>query len=358
MENPESRNTKYLQIAIELILKIGSLFLVVYLCYRILAPFLSILLWGLIISIILFPLYRRLFGWLGNRKKLASAIITILSLAILVMPSIWLVNQLVDGARYLAVFFVDGNLGIPPPSESVRDWPYIGDWFYEHWMQASRSSGESLNEFLPRITTWGEKLLVILTDTGKGILQFAVSFIIAGVFLYFYKWAELTGLRLFRKVAGNRGDEFFSVTLFTIRNVAFGVVGVAIIQTTIMGLGLIIAGIPLAAIWIIVLLIMTIAQIPVLIFNVFLIIYLFAYRDPLPAALWTVFFVLAGLIDNYLKPLIMGKGATVPMLVVFVGAIGGFLSFGFIGLFLGSIILSLAYKLYIKWVATSSEISI
>jgi len=98
---------------------------------------------------------------------------------------------------------------------------------------------------------------------------------------------------------------------------------------------------------------MTIAQIPVLFFNVVLVIYLFAYREPLPAALWTVFFLLTGLIDNYLKPLIMGKGASVPMLVIFLGAIGGFISFGFIGLFLGAIILSLAYKLYITWISTT-----
>ncbi|RPI43399.1 MAG: AI-2E family transporter, partial [Bacteroidetes bacterium] len=235
MDHPAGGNRDYVRIAIDLILKIGALFLVVILGYRILAPFLSILIWGLVISIILFPLYRRLFIFLGYRRKLASAIITLLSVAILVMPSIWLFNQLVEVIKYLADLLVDNGLGIPPPSESVRDWPYIGDWVYDHWMQASKSSGESLMKFLPRITTWGEKLLTILADTGKGILQFAVSFIIAGVFLYFYKWAELTGQRLFIKLAGDRGDEFLKVTLFTIRNVASGVLGVAIIQTTIMG---------------------------------------------------------------------------------------------------------------------------
>ena len=101
---------------------------------------------------------------------------------------------------------------------------------------------------------------------------------------------------------------------------------------------------------IIVILIMTIAQIPVLLFNIPMIIYLFAFSDPLPAALWSVYFVVIGLSDNYLKPLIMGKGASVPMLVIFLGAIGGFMAFGFIGLFLGAILLSLAYKIYLTWI--------
>jgi len=118
-----------------------------------------------------------------------------------------------------------------------------------------------------------------------------------------------------------------------------------------MGLGLILANIPLAAVWIVLILVMTIAQLPVLLFNIPLIIYLFAFMDPLPAVLWTLYFLVMGMIDNILKPLLMGKGASVPMLVIFLGALGGFMAFGFIGLFLGSIVLSLAYKLYLTWVS-------
>ena len=149
---------------------------------------------------------------------------------------------------------------------------------------------------------------------------------------------------------GARGDEFLEISLQTIRNVTTGVLGVAVIQTTLMGLGLILANVPLAAVWIVLILVMTIAQIPVLLFNIPLIIYLFAFMDPLPAVLWTLYFLVMGMIDNILKPMLMGKGSDVPMLVIFLGALGGFMAFGFIGLFLGSIVLSLAYKLYLTWV--------
>jgi predicted PurR-regulated permease PerM len=347
---PGNEGNRYVNIAIDLILKVGILVLMIFLCARILTPFLSILLWGLIIAIILFPIFERLNGWFGNRNKLTSMVLMLVSLSLLVLPSIWLVNQLVDGIRVLAGNFQEGDLKIPPPSEAVASWPLIGDWLYEKWYGLSQNLSQSLKGFLPQIAAWAERLFGALANTGLGILQFAVSIIIAGIFLMFVEMGSESGKKIFRKIVGERGDEFLHISLVTIRNVAVGVLGVAVIQTSLMGVGLIVANIPFAAVWIIVILIMSIAQIPLLVFNIFLVIYLFAYRDPLPAIFWTLFFVVIGLSDNFLKPMIMGKGGNVPMLIIFMGAIGGFAAFGFIGLFLGSIILSLAYKLYQTWV--------
>lgn len=348
---PGNGQPRYVDIAIDLILKVGTLALVVFLCFRILKPFLSMLIWGLIIAIIIFPLFNRLREWLGNRNKLTSLLITLVALAILVLPSIWLVNQLVDGVKFLADSIQGGGVSIPAPSESVAEWPLIGNWLYEHWMGLSENAGEALKEFLPQIASWGEKMLGALASTGIGILQFAVSIIVAGIFLIFFEKGSESGRKIFQKVVGARGDEFLEVSLVTIRNVAAGVLGVAIIQTTLMGVGLIFSGIPLAAVWIVLILVMTIAQIPVLLFNIPLIIYLFAYFDPGPAVLWSLYFLVMGMMDNVLKPMIMGKGSDVPMLVIFLGALGGFAAFGFIGLFLGAILLSLAYKLYLTWVS-------
>jgi len=352
---PDNGNRTYVNTVIDILLRVGALALVIYLCFRILKPFLGMLLWGLIIAIILFPLFNWLNRYLGKRNKIASILLILAMLAVLVLPSIWLVNQLVDGIRFLADTFQDGNIRIPPPSEEVADWPVIGNWLYENWLALSENLGPSLQRFLPQIATWVERVFSALANTGLGILQFAGSIIVAGIFLMFFKEGSATGKALFRKIVGERGDEFMMISELTIRNVATGVLGVAIIQTTLMGTGLILAHIPLAAFWIVVILIMTIAQIPVLIFNVFMVIYLFAFRDPGPAVLWSLYFIVMGLIDNFLKPMIMGKGASVPMIVIFLGAIGGFMAFGFIGLFLGAIILSLAYKLYVTWVSLASE---
>jgi predicted PurR-regulated permease PerM len=350
-QNSGSLNTNYVKIAIDLILKVGSLFLVVFLCVKILNPFLSMLVWGLVIAIILFPLFYRLNEWLGKRRKISSLILTLILLSLVILPSIWLVNQLIDGIRFLAESFQGGEVKFPVPPESVQEWPVIGNWLYERWSNLADNFGESVKGFMPQITSWIERLLGTLANTGLGIVQFAASIIIAGILLVFFREGADSGRKVFNKIVGERGHEFMEVSMQTIRNVATGVIGVALIQSTLMGIGMIVAGVPLAAVWIIVLLIIAIAQIPVILFNIPLIIYLFAFMDPLPAALWTVYFLVMGLLDNILKPLIMGKGSDVPMLVIFLGAIGGFIAFGFIGLFLGAIILSLAYKLYETWVS-------
>ncbi len=347
----EKVNANYVQIAIDLILKVGSLFLLIYLCVKILNPFLSILVWGLVIAIILFPLFFKMSSWFGKRKKITSLILTLILLSLVILPSIWVVNQMIDGIRFLADTFKGGEVQFPQPPETVREWPLIGHWLFEKWTDLSLNFGESVKGFMPQLTSWVERLLSTLANTGLGIVQFAASIIVAGILLLFFKEGADSGRQVFNKIVGERGDEFMEVSMQTIRNVATGVIGVALIQSTLMGIGMIFAGIPLAAVWIIVLLIIAIAQVPVLLFNIPLIIYLFAFKDPLPAAVWTVYFLAMGLLDNVLKPLIMGKGSDVPMLVIFLGAIGGFIAFGFIGLFLGAILLSLAYKLYTTWIS-------
>jgi predicted PurR-regulated permease PerM len=355
LNQPDIGSNNYVKITIDLILKVGALFLVVFLCFKILKPFLGMLLWGLVIAIILFPVFHRLRGWLGKRSKVSSLLITLVALSVLVLPSIWLVNQLVEGVKFLAGFIEEGDLTIPAPGVSVKEWPVIGNWLYENWMGLSENMGETLKGFMPEIVSWGQKSLGAVANTGIGVLQFAASIIIAGFFLNFFKEGSETGRKLFQKIAGERGDDFLEISLHTIRNVATGVLGVAVIQTTLMGIGFILAHIPIAAVWIVVILVMTVAQIPVLLFNIPLVIYLFAFFDPLPAVLWSIYFLVMGMTDNVLKPMIMGKGSDVPMLVIFLGALGGFMAFGFIGLFLGSIVLALAYKIYSVWVDSATS---
>jgi len=348
MDTKQNRN--YVGIAIDLILKVGAIALMVYISFRILKPFLGMLIWGLVFAIILFPVFQKVRTWLGMRNKLTSILLTLVALSILVIPSIWLVNQLVEGIRFLAGFVQEGELYIPPPTDKVESWPLIGPWLHKNWMDLSQNLGETLKGILPEIAAWSERVLGALASTGLGLLQFAASVIISGIFLVFFEQGTETGKKIFQKMVGQRGEEYMEVSLHTIRNVALGVLGVAIVQTSLMGVGLILAKVPLAAVWIVLLLIMTIAQIPALLFNIPLVIWLFATLDPLPAVLWTLYFLVMGFMDNLLKPLIYGKDADVPMLVIFLGALGGFMTFGFLGLFLGSIVLSLAYMLYLTWV--------
>ncbi|MBA7584652.1 hypothetical protein ES708_26609 [subsurface metagenome] len=141
---------------------------------------------------------------------------------------------------------------------------------------------------------------------------------------------------------------FFLMNLYA-GNVAKGVLGVAIIQSILLGIIFILAGVPYAGLWALLCLFFAVIQVGPIVVTIPVIIYLFASIDPWLAFIWTILIVLASLLDNFLKPILMGKGAPVPMLVIFLGAIGGFIASGFIGLFIGAIILSLGYKLYLGW---------
>lgn len=338
-----------LKTAVDLIVKIGVLIVLIFFCINILSPFISILLWAMIIAIIVFPLYERLGGYFGKREKMASIVITVLALAILLVPSYWLLSSLVEGLAHLGTDISDGGFEIPPPSQQVSEWPLIGTWLYTNWLAASENLGLAIQEYLPQIKDIGERLLGALAGTGLGILQFAASTIIAGVLLTYSGDAAKSGKKFFTKLAGERGEEFARVTEQTIRGVATGVIGVAIIQSALIGIALFIIDVPLAGVWVIIALIFAIAQIPVMLVTIPVIIWLFAFKEPFPAVLWTIYLLIVGALDNVLKPILMGRGASVPMLVIFLGAIGGFIVYGFLGLFLGAIILSLGYKLYLTW---------
>ena len=345
----EETSGSILATAVDLIVKIGMLAVLVFFCLNILSPFVNILLWAIIIAIIVFPLYEKLGGYFGKRKKFASIVITILALSILLVPSYWILASLVDGLAQLGSDIHDGSLAIPPPSRQVQAWPLIGGWLYTHWMAASENLGKALQEYLPQLATVTEKLLGALAGTGLGILQFALSIVIAGVLLTRSDEAAISGKKFFIRLAGSRGEEFAQVSERTVRGVATGVLGVAFIQSLLIGIALLIVGIPMAGVWIIITLILAVAQLPLLLVTVPMILWLFAFREPLPAVGWTLYLLVVGVSDNILKPLLMGRGATVPMLVIFLGAIGGFIVYGFLGLFLGAILLSLGYKLYLTW---------
>jgi predicted PurR-regulated permease PerM len=156
-------------------------------------------------------------------------------------------------------------------------------------------------------------------------------------------------------VAGNRGDEFAGVVNMTIGNVVKGILGVALIQAIITGLGFLFAGIPLAGLWTLLVFIFAVLQLPPAIIVVPIMAYMFSEKELTPAIIWTIYLMIAGLSDNILKPILLGKGAPVPMLVIFIGVIGGFIFSGFIGLFTGAVVMSIGYKLFISWLDTSAQ---
>jgi predicted PurR-regulated permease PerM len=201
-----------------------------------------------------------------------------------------------------------------------------------------------------------KKVAGSVVSSAVGFLQIILSIIIAGVFLVSSS-AQKLATNFIMRIAGTRGEEVLSISTSTVQQVVKGIIGVAIIQTIIQAVGLFLCGVPFAGILTLLCFMFSIIQIGPILVNIGVIIYLFSTGDSNTAAIfWTVYFLLSGLSDNVLKPILLGKGAVVPMLVIFLGVIGGFIMSGFIGMFIGPIVFSIGYKLFSSWLEDLPEI--
>jgi predicted PurR-regulated permease PerM len=320
----------------------------------IMLPFANIILWGLILTLAFDPLHKSLSGILGGRPKLAAGLILLISLTVVIVPSVLFMDSMIDGIKGLRANYQAGTLTIPAPSEKVKTWPVIGNSIYNLWQSATMDLGQFIVKYKDQLAVYGGKIgKGVLSATG-GILQMLIAVVIAVVMLILGGTKEAL-LKFFIKVAGNKGDEFANVVNLTIGNVVKGILGVALIQAVITGLGFLFAGIPLAGLWTLLVFIFAVLQLPVAIIVVPIIAYMFSEFALTPAIIWTIYLLIAGLSDNVLKPILLGKGAPVPMLVIFIGVIGGFIFSGFIGLFTGAVVMSIGYKLFISWLDSAEE---
>jgi predicted PurR-regulated permease PerM len=336
---------------IEIIIQLGALAFIVGWCFLILSPFVTPIVWGIIIAITIYPMFIKLSAKLGNRRKISSIILTLLLLAIILVPAILLSGSLIDGARFLRHAIQEGGSIIPPPGDRVASWPAFTKPLIDAWQLASDNLQSMVITYKEQVTAAATAILSVVAKTSIGILQFVLSIIIAGVLLIYADEGGGTLRRIFVKIAGTRGEEMATLSEVTIRNVVKGILGVAVIQTLLAGIGFAVAGVPAAGLWTFFCLIFAIIQVGVGPIVVPIMIYLFSTADTTTAVVFLIYGIFIMISDNFLKPILLGRGAPVPMLVVFLGAIGGFIVRGFIGLFLGAVILSLGYKLFGMWIA-------
>jgi predicted PurR-regulated permease PerM len=318
-------------------------------CIMILLPFVSIMLWGLILGIAFKPLHDKMIKLMGGKAKLSSFIIVLVCLAIFIIPGWLLLDSIIENVKDLKASFQAGTLTLPAPSEKVKSWPVFGEKLYDLWYSASTNLEQTIIKYKSELTGIGSKLARGLISVGGGIFQLLISIIIAGVLLVIPGIGESIR-KFFMKLAGDRGDEFADITRKTIGNVVKGVLGVAVIQAALIGVGFFLAEVPYAGVWTLLVFLLAGLQIPPTLVVIPIAIYLFSAKETVPAILWTIYLLLGGLSDNILKPILLGKGAPVPMLVIFLGVVGGFILSGFIGLFTGAIVMSIGYKLFVAWI--------
>ena len=334
---------------IQILLQVGILVFIFGWCFKILSPFILPVMWGIVISITIYPLFLKLKTKLGGRGMLASVLITIAFLLILIIPTILLSESLIEGVKGFRLVINEGNI-IPPPGDRAKSLPAFAKPLVDVWQEASENLQAVVVRYNEQFKTAGKFILSLIANTGIGIVYFLISIIIAGVFLAYSKEGGSTLRTIFIKLAGKKGEELVAVSEATIRSVVKGILGVAFIQTFLAGIGFAIAGIPAAGLWTFFCLIFAIIQIGVGPIVIPAIIYLFYTADLTTAIIFLIWGIIIMVSDNILKPLLLGRGAPVPMLVVFLGSIGGFIATGFLGLFLGAVILSLGYKLFDYWI--------
>ena len=343
----------YIARAVEASINVGLVALLAAVCLLILAPFVPIVAWGIIIAVASYPTVRRLQSVLQGRGGWAAVIWTVLLLAVLIVPVVLLANSTVEGARSLTEHMNEGTFIVPPPPPNVESWPLIGAPLNRIWSMASNDFTEALKMLAPQLKTILPGLLSASAGIGLTVLQFFFSILISGAMLAKAQSAAAVTRAFANRLFGERGAEFQNLVGSTIRSVTSGILGVAVIQTVLAAGGFLVVGLPGAGLWAVIFLVAAVLQIGALVL-IPAVIFVFATATTTKAVIFLIWCIVVALLDNVLKPLLLGRGASVPTAVVFLGAIGGFVAMGIIGLFVGAIMLSVGYKLFLAWVEPSS----
>ena len=353
MDNGETHSGTFQQSrpgdeVIQIVIRLGLLAFLIYWSFVLLRPFIPILVWAAVLAVALYPAFDRLSGYLGHRPRIAAFIITVVLLTVFLGPAAWLGLGLVDGLRAVSDRLTSGDLFIPSPPEGIRGWPLIGTQLYDVWKTASVNIGTVFHQFAPQLKPLAGLIIETAGSAGTGMLKFLASVLITGFLLPSGLRLIATIRTMLTKVAPQRTD-FLALIGATIRTVSLGVIGVAVVQALLAGIVMEIAGVPHAgvlAFGVLVLGIVQIGSVPILLP---VIIWVWTAKDVSAAALITIFLVLVGLSDNVMKPFLMGRGLSTPALVIFIGVLGGTLAHGIIGLFVGPVILAVAWELLMAW---------
>ena len=348
-------NKEFVKRAVEASIRIGLILLIAGWCFMIVGPFILPVLWAIIITVAIHPLFQMIRSRLGGRSKLTATIITLFGLALLIIPSVILSKSLIESMQYLSNSIQDGSLVIPQPPQGVSDWPIIGESLDSIWSLAATNLEAAVVQVAPQLKPVGKGMLSAAAGVGGGIVQFVISIIIMGVLLANAEGGREFTKKLSARLVGDKGEAFAQLACDTISSVAKGVLGVAIIQAILAGVGLLVAGVPGAGLWALLVLLLAVIQLPPLLILGPIIAYQFTVVDITPAVLFMIWSMLVSMSDAVLKPLFLGRGMETPMLIILLGAIGGMILSGIIGLFVGAVVLALGYDLFMAWLDQETQ---
>lgn len=341
---------------IQLAIRLAVLAFLIYWTLVLIRPFVPILAWSIVLAVAFYPVFDFLSKLLGDRPRLAAAILTAINLAIVIGPATWLGLSALDGVKTIAESLNTGNLVVPsPPPQGLKDWPLIGPQLYEFWIRASSNIQTVLRDVAPYLKPLAGTMLGLAGDAGVGTLKFLLSVALSGFLFPYGSQLAAAGRRFLYRIVPEQSEHFLELAGATIRAVSQGVIGVAIVQSLLAGIGFKLAGIPGAGLLAFAVLLLAIVQIGAAIVILPAIVWIWMDKDFTTALLLTIFLVIVGVLDNVLKPLIMGRGLTTPTLIILAGVIGGTIAHGIVGLFIGPVILSLAWELMVAWIRNDRD---
>jgi predicted PurR-regulated permease PerM len=319
-------------------------------CLLVLLPFLPAFLWALVLCVALWPIYARLLRLLRQRRTLAALIMSLAMVLVILIPVLAVADKLVDSVNDVALATAEWvKSGPPPPPGWLRTIPAVGEKAADRWQNLANDSRQLLEKskaWLPVISAGLLKLGLLVTT---GLLQITLS-----LFVTFFLLRDAEALRdrlrsAAARIAGERGLHLLSVAGDTIRGVVYGILGTALLQAVMAGAGFLVAGVPGAAV--LALLLFFLSVIPLGPALIFLPVAFWLFHEGQTG--WGIFMIIWGLIvssvDNFVKPWLISQGSKMPFLLIFFGVIGGALTFGLIGAFLGPTLLAVGFRLVEEW---------
>ena len=343
---------------LDVFIRAGLLLALALLCYDIFAPFVSLMAWALILAVALYPAHQKLARKMAGKQGLAATLLVLGGIVLIVVPIAVLMVKLGDSVHDFIGSVHDNTLQIPAPPPSIAQWPLVGKKVHDLWSQAHMDLPALVQSLQPKVGDLSKKALGMVARIGVTVLLFLASIIVAGIIMAFGQSGARSASSIFDRFVGSgRGEQFAALSTATIRAVALGILGVAVIQTIVIGLILMIARVPFAPVLAVLVLVLGIAQVPALLVSLPVIGYVWISGDygTVAAVTYTVLLGLGGMLDNVLKPLLLGRGVDVPMPVILLGALGGMASAGILGMFVGATLLALGYQIFMGWVAANPD---
>jgi predicted PurR-regulated permease PerM len=333
----------------DLVIRLILLGLFAYLSLALIRPFLPIVVWAVILAVALAPVHAWLADRLGGRRRLAAILLALVMMSVVIGPVAALAGSLVESVQGLVVRLNQGILRFPEAPPHLGSLPVIGARIQEFWTLASTNVEGAVLRYRDILTPVGARLLALLSAVSLDLLKFILSIVVAGLLLVPGPNLARWGRRIASRIVAPRGEQFVDLAAVTIRNVSRGVVGVALLQAILIGIVLQVVGVPSAGLLAFIILVLCILQVGPALVVLPILIWGWLTMTTGHALLLTVLLVPLTLMDNVLKPMMMGRGLSTPTLVIFLGVMGGTLTFGLIGLFLGPVVLAVFYDLLVSW---------